>query len=230
MAILVTMGVMVYVPAASAAVLSNPSCDSETYSDVGASWTTSDDQVYGVRAPILMRQDGLLCTNSEDDDFESPWIAVEQIVGAGITQIGFDHDWNSMGNEHYCRFWAIGHGAPHDYDCGGTADGVTVYFEINTYSTGDNDYYSVEDCGTEGDFSDCTQENGSQLAYVNDNDVAVASEETNHSCASQILGSNADPVTYGNDSWGTVGNDGSSWDGRSWSSLPSSDNNCFERL
>jgi len=224
----VIIGINTPVGVASASPLDNPSCDAVNYSWVGANWTTSDNQVYGVRAPVFMRQDGELCTNSEDDDFESPWISVEQEKGEGITQIGFDHDWDSMGNEHFCRFWAIGDGVPHDYDCGDTPDRTTVYFEITTYSADDNIYYSVEDCGTGGDFSDCTQKSGSQLAYVNNNSEADSNQETDHSCASHMLGSYEIPVLSGNDEWGTVGNDGSSWDGRDWTILSSDDNDCSD--
>jgi hypothetical protein len=151
-----------------------------------------------------------------------PWIAIYQNDGDHIVQIGFDHDWNSSGAEHYCRFWANGTGNPHDYDCSGTSDGTTVFFRIERYlKSGGGMFYRIDDCGTEGDFNNCTREDGNQGAFT----VSASAgglQETDHPCASQMLGSNAHRTTFGNSSWGTVGEDGSGWDVHSWSDFTSS--------
>lgn len=214
------MAMIAHTPVALAVVF-NPQCDGASNVQTGGLWQPSNGDAEGIGAPILLRQDGNLCVNSGLDDFESPWIALEQVQGSGITQIGFDHDWNAQGGEHYCRFWAIGTGIPHDYDCSGTADGKYVFFRIQTYSTpGGNLLYSVDDCGTGGNFDNCTEESGNQAAYIN-NAFAEAGQEVDHPCVSQMLGSNPDPMNFGNSNWGTVGNNGG-WNIKSWSGFVNS--------
>ncbi len=93
-------------------------------------------------------------------------------------------------------------------------DGTTVYFLINVYADGTTDRYGIEDCGTKGDFSSCVQKDGSQAIFPVASGEGI--EETNYGCTTQVLGSNPDPVDFGNNNWGMVANDGSSWDVRKW--------------
>src|SRR5262252_3680724 len=91
------VGVLVNVVAYAPPALANPQCFALDYDFVGYNWTPAGNDVEGVRAPIKMRTDGELCSNSNLDGFTASWIAIEQQNGNGITQIGFDHHWDSTG-------------------------------------------------------------------------------------------------------------------------------------
>jgi hypothetical protein len=166
------------------------------------------------------RTDGLLCENSDWNAFNADWIGIQDPKVGQLAQIGFEHDFNASDVGHYCRFWATGAGFPHDYDCGSDPDDTMVYFKIVMYQNvqGGN-YYDVLDCGTEGDFSNCTLENGTQVAFANPQAVVVS--EQNYFCTIEIMGSNSDRVYYGNSSWNVDGEDSSGWAQRSWSFSPS---------
>ncbi len=113
------------------------------------------------------------------------------------------------------RFWAIGTGVPEDYDCSGQKDNESVYFLIQENLAGK---YGINDCGTGGDFSNCTLKNNGQAAFTNAN--ALATEETDYACTEEILGINYSPVQFGNSNWGLVGNDFTGWDVRNWTTFP----------
>jgi hypothetical protein len=89
-----------------------------------------------------------------------------------------------------------------------------VYFLVQVYNSGEDEFYEIDDCGTEGDFNSCTQENASQPAFSEAGAEGI--EETDYSCVTQLLGESGDEVYFGNSNWGIVGNDGSGWDVRSW--------------
>lgn len=55
-----------------------------------------------------------------------------------------------------------------------------------------------------------------------------AGQEVDHPCVSQMLGSNPNPMNFGNSSWGTVGNNGG-WNIRSWSGFVNSCPSDYER-
>ena len=207
---------MLHAPVALAQADTPPQCFAVDYDFAGASWRPSDGAVDGIRAPINMVRDGLLCAGSQSlgNDFVSPWIGIEDHNSHGITQIGFDHSWGPDGNPRYCRFWATGIGMPHDYDCGADPNGTTVYFRVETYESADNTYYKVYDCGVSGFSNPCTIKNAGTRAYSNA--YASAASETNHGCASYMQGSTSDKVTFGNSLWRLDGNDGSGWGARTW--------------
>ncbi len=120
-----------YARPASAAAPANPACSAQDkYDFVGWKWAPSNNDVVGVRAPINMRTDGLLCSDAGHDAFAANWIAIVSQKTGGITQIGFDHDYNSQGESVWCRFWAIGTGVAHDYKCGVDANNTFVYFRV----------------------------------------------------------------------------------------------------
>jgi hypothetical protein len=223
------IGVMANMPAARAET-DNPPCNVGLGNvQEGGYWAPANGDAEGIRAPINLRKDGELCTTAMSDDFASDWIALTQNTGAGITQIGWDHHWNSGGGVEYCRFWAIGTGHPNFYDCT-DSDETTVYFRIQTYNDGGTLRYDVDDCGTAGDFNDshCTQKSGSQAAYVN-GATAFADQEVDHPCVSFMLGSMAITVNYGNDNFGLVGNDGSGWVVKNWTGFVDSCTNDYKK-
>jgi hypothetical protein len=184
---------------------------------VGWGWTPSNQDVEGVRAPINMRTDGLLCSNIHQDPFAANWIAIVQQNGSGITQIGFVHEPNSQGQFVWCRFWAIGEGVSHDYDCGVDPNNTFVYFRVQQYLSGLSPFYKVEDCGTEGDFNHCTTMNGTQPAYADP--ASEVASETDFGCEVYMLGSTSDAVQYGNSSWRLDGESSSGWAPRTWSAF-----------
>jgi hypothetical protein len=221
--------IVVFVPysavaaARTGALPRNPGCD-VAFGNVqmGAYWQPSNGDVGGIRAPINLRRDWELCTDSNDDDFMAVWIAIEQGTfngnATGITQAGWIHERNGNGTaSEDCRFWAIGIGVSNAYDCT-DSDNTTVYFRIDTYSAPGGDlFYNVDDCGTAGNFDNCTNKSASQDAYSSA--FASPTSEVVHPCQSVMLGSPGDTVDYGNDNWGVVGNNGSGWDIRSWTAF-----------
>jgi hypothetical protein len=164
-----------------------------------------------------MRLDGGLCGTTSDDPFAANWIGIQVQSGAEITQIGVEKDFNpSTGTAQYCRFWAIGAGIAHDYDCGTDNDGTYIFFQISRYynPTTRLYYYEVGDCGTSGGYGNCTSKNGAQEAYSDPEGEVVA--ETDHGCVIHMLGTSARPVNYGTSSNPVQGMDSSSWATRNW--------------
>jgi hypothetical protein len=174
-------------------------------------WTRTAFDVYGVRAPVQARNDGGLCGSRADDPFAAGWIGIQQESGSGITQIGYEKDFDANSVAHWCRFWAIGTGFPHDYGTCNTTDDTFIYFEIvRYYDTPTRTYrYNVEDCGTGGGYGNCTNKSSSQAAYGNPE--GVVSAETDYGCVVHILGSDADRQNYGTSSYPVQGMDSSSW-------------------
>jgi hypothetical protein len=195
----------------------NPPCPSFRTSAPFWLWTRSDVAVFGIRAPVQMRTNGLLCLPVSDLPFAAAWIGIQQEVGNGITQIGFVHHYNSSGVGVYCRFWAIGTGSPHFYDCGGTPNGKYVFFKIKRYyDTPTRTYrYAVDDCGEAGGYGSCTVKSGSQAAYGNPEGIVAA--ETNYGCTIRIMGSGSAPTHYGTSSYPVQGYV-TTWATRTWSS------------
>ena len=144
----------------------------------------------------------------------SKWIAIESDTTNDLAQIGFDHTYTSGGVSEYCRVRAIGTGIPVLYDCTGQPAGETVYFPIQL---NDDGVYDIEDCGTGGNFNNCTSENAGQAAFGSA--AGAASTEANYGCSLELLGVNYDAVDYGNDNWGLVGNNGSGWVAKSWTPI-----------
>jgi hypothetical protein len=226
-------GALVNVTAYAPLALANTACghdqpikpnprtgDPGTYNFVGWTWTPAGNDVEGVRAPILIRLDGSLCANTTHTAFATAWIAIQDQNSQGITQIGYDRHFNSDGSTSHCRFWAIGTGAPHYYDCD-DSNGTFVYFRIVQYLIGANPFYMVEDCGTaSGGFNNnCTTENATQAAYAAPQGAVFSETDYGDSlsgCPTQMLGDNTNPVLYGNSSWDLNGKNSSGWATRGW--------------
>jgi hypothetical protein len=189
------------------------SCPSVSYNAPFWLWVKSANDVYGVRAPVEMRTDGGLCVpgSGSEDSFAAAWIGIQQQVGNGITQIGFINLYGSG----WCRFWAIGTGLAHVYDCGGTSNSHYVYFEINRYydSPTRTYRYAIYDCGEAGGYGNCTAKDGSQAAYGNPEGVIAA--ETDYGCTVQIMGTASSPTHYGTTS-NPVEGFVTSWLSRTW--------------
>lgn len=180
-------------------------------------WVRSANDVYGVRAPVEMRLDGGLCGAAADYPFAASWIGIQGQSGGVITQVGVEKDFNpTTGAAQYCRFWAIGTGIAHDYDCGTDNDGVYIFFRISRYydPTTHLYYYEIDDCGTSGGYGNCTNKNDAQEAY-SDPEGEVAAE-TDFGCVVHLLGTSARPVNYGTSSNPVQGLDSSSWATRNW--------------
>ncbi|HEY7146098.1 MAG TPA: hypothetical protein VH637_17810 [Streptosporangiaceae bacterium] len=207
--------VSVVLPApAAVAQPGNPPCPAVDYDFSGGNWEPSNGVVAGVRAPIKIRKDGLLCSNTQHDSFVAIWIGIGQMHGDHLAQIGFDHHYNKDGNPIFCRFWAIGTGFPHYYNCKQIADDTSIFFKIESFQAGTSSLYKIQDCGTGGDFSNCTTENATQAAFGSARGETVS--ETDHGCASFMLGATSDKVIFGNSNWRLVGNNGATWGPRAW--------------
>lgn len=220
---LLVVGAAFYTPSAMAkpAIPADPQCPSENDVQVWGQWAPTNGIVNGIRAPVELRTDGLLCLNEPGFlPAVTEYIGIENSAATRIAQIGFQHHFTSGGVVENCRFWATGTGTPTFYDCTGQTDHETVYFMIDT----DVDQnYSIGDCGTDGDFDNCTQKSDSQAVFTSAFDLS--SSEANYACTEQILGSNPDPVTFGNNNWGLVGQNGSGWVGKTWSAVGPDDSN-----
>jgi hypothetical protein len=222
-AVALVAGIVVNLVAYAPPALANPACQTYRPNFASWTWTPSSNDVAGVRAPILIRTDGELCSGG-NQTFITAWIGIQDQHSNGITQIGYDRHFNSSGTAEHCRFWAIGTGSPHYYDCETDANDTFVFFRIEQYRANDGQlYYNVEDCGTEGDFNNCTIKSGTQPVYLAPQG-SVASEvnygDVQDGCPEQMLGSSSDPVLYGNSSWGLRGKNSSGWAARSWAAGP----------
>jgi len=212
---------LAYAPAVQA-VPADPSCTSSyTYDFVFWTWTPSGDDANGIRAPIKLRRDGELCTNTSNYAFNASWIGIYQQPGTGnnLAQIGVEHDFaNGVG--HWCRFWAVGTGFPaHDYYCA-DADDTQIYFKIEV--TGSPPVYAIYDCGTAGNFGPpCTLKDSSQGTFAEP--IGTGTSEVDYSCVNsgdvpviRMMGQGSDRVWFGNSSWNIDGKDSNGWAQRSW--------------
>jgi len=197
----------------------NPSCNS----NIGSSWTGFDwipggsNHLYGVRAPVKRRVDGLLCTDSGHDSTSSVWIAIQAVSGgSNIVQIGFIHKYDSQGVGEWCRFWEIPGINPRAYGCGTDNDDEQVYFKIEQFCSGQGCTYVIYDCGTGGDFTNCNPQDSSTPLFGSPA-VGVASE-AHFYCNVRMMGQGSDRVWYGNATWGTSIEDNNGWSiNRNWS-------------
>jgi len=211
MAIGAVVGTVVGPAGAASAAPANPTCNSNSGSTWdGWQWIPgSSNHLYGVRAPVKLRTDGLLCTNSKNNSTSSVWIAIQATNGSGFVQIGFIHKFNSSGVGEWCRFWENNNNLPQAYDCGNDADDTQVYFRIEQVCTAFGCNYATEDCGTGGDFTNCNVKDSS-IAIFSSPAVAVNSE-AHFWCDVRMMGQGSDRVWYGNSTWATSIDDNSGW-------------------
>jgi hypothetical protein len=184
-------------------------------------WTPGSGDISGVRAPIEMRFDGLVCGGGPEEAFASSWIAIESSAGNSITQIGFLHFFNSvLGTGEFCRVWAIDGGAAHTYGCNQQTNHTIVYFEIVRFTDPSTHaiLYDILDCGTAGGYGNCASENSTQGAYSSAfSPVAAETDYGQSACTVRIMGSTTDAQKFGTSSFpieGTLGT--SSWQTRSY--------------
>jgi hypothetical protein len=172
----------------------NPTPCTGSDEGLGAVHTDGADYVPGIEAPIGINTDGALCDNAAD--FVADWIGVQNGSQTSIAQIGIEHDYDSSDNGRFCAFTAYGSGGLtfHDYNCS-IINSDFYYFLITPYG-GDYDLY---DCGTASGsttlpYGSCVSKNASQALFTNS--VGLATTETDV-CSNRIMGSTANPVTYG---------------------------------
>ena len=206
------------------AALADPSCPKPAPQHAFAGWTwnpASGDYVNGVRAPIRLRRDGLLCILQQGElegAFNASWIGIGNPNGGftALVQIGFIHDLNAQGNPEWCRFWFNpSQSTSKNYYCGDD-DNQQVYFEVQTYVTGGlQTFYGIYDCGIAGNFDNCNLKNGDTPLFTNDQ--AIVYSETDYDCTTYMQGQGTDRVWYGNSSWATSINDSNGWSkNRNW--------------
>src|SRR5215471_1845478 len=108
-----------------------PTCPARALHDwTGGTWEPGDHDVFGVRAPVEARKDGQVCANApREEGHADAWIAITNNNSNGITQAGIIHVYNqSLGHAQWCKFWAIGTGRDHIYNCHVT-NNTFYYFE-----------------------------------------------------------------------------------------------------
>lgn len=206
------------VPASGA----NPTCPAKLAGDMqGMTWMPPRSDLSGVRAPIEMKTDGLVCSGGTYYGFAASWIGIESGGFNSITQVGVYHFYNNgTGTGEFCRFWAIDGGAPHTYGCNQQVNDQLVYFEIFRFTDPSTHMllYDILDCGTAGGYGSCTGKDSSQVAYSTA--FGIASAETDYgqdACTVQIMGSSTAAQRFGTSAYpieGTLGD--SSWQTRSF--------------
>lgn len=71
-----------------------------------------------------------------------------------------------------------------------------TYFRVASYNDNGTIRYNISDCGqSEGYNPNCHELDGTQAAYSEPVGYATAED---HSCESEIMGTNSDPQKYGN--------------------------------
>lgn len=194
------------------------SCPTAVEQD-GYYWAPSDHDVTGIRAPILLRTDTLLCSDTGSaGSLNTTWIAIQD--APDIAQIGVIRHYTADGSREWCRVWATGIGVPTFYDCSGSAtDHTYIYFLINFYIDPQlNIWYNLQDCGTDGDFDNCTSENRGQAVFTTP--TASVESEAHEACTTRIAGANSDRQFIGNSSWDLMAQNSSGWFERSWTAAP----------
>jgi len=218
--IALSAGAVVAPAGVASAVPADPGCNSNGGSTwAGWDWVPgSSNHLYGIRAPVKRRTDGLLCTNASHDSTSSVWIAIQAASGgSNIVQIGFIHKFNSSGVGEWCRFWETPTVIFRAYDCGTGSDDTQVYFKIEQFCTGSGCTYVIYDCGTGGNFSNCSPLDGATALFSSP--AAAVSSEAHFWCVVRMMGQGSDRVWYGNSSWATSIEDNSGWSkNRNWDS------------
>jgi hypothetical protein len=180
------------------------------------SWTRTDNQVYGIRAPIQSRIDGGLCGVAGGGDNPSNAIGILIEDASSHVGIGYVHEYGVSGG-HYCRFWDSPAGGGPTYDCG-TTDDQFVFFKIVRYFDSVHHVYKyeIDDCGTAGGYGNCTAEDSTSTAFSNP--AAETQSNSNFTCTIHIMGSSSDKQNIGtsNNPLQCSTDDGSSWSTRSW--------------
>jgi hypothetical protein len=193
----------------------NPSCSNTDVEFVDQTWTRSLNDVLGVRAPIDLRTNGVVCAT---DGTSSSWIGIQNAAGDQLTQIGFLHYYDtSLQTGVFCKFWENVPNPPQEYDCGITNNDTNTYFEIEQYISESEALYAIDDCGSSGGYGSCTLENGNEAAFSSPFGVAAA--EIHGACDSYMMGSESDPERYGTDSYPLEGDVPNGWAERTWSSV-----------
>jgi hypothetical protein len=197
---LISVAATVFQPIPAFAVL--PDCPSpQAYDFIKSHWTPSDNNVTGIRAPLKVRLDGLVCKDTTYPGFAAAWIAIENQDSNGITQIGWIHFYDpSIDSGKWCRFFAIGTGAVQTYGSCAPADDVFLYVKIQNQFDPERhaNFYNVYDCGTGGGYTDCVSKTWSQADYVHS--LAAIDAETNYGCTVHIMGYSADTQNDGRNS------------------------------
>jgi hypothetical protein len=167
-------------------------CASNARSQLGGIQDPADGNLFGVRAPIENRLDGLVCQSSLNLPTAS-WIGVE---GGGVNefaQIGFAHHWSSMDSRgYYCRFWAFDTGSPHYYGCDAQIEGQYVYYKILVVGPGPVYHFEIYDCGTSGSYSaaSCgTSKNSTEGTSITNMRADMGIGEATSACEQWITGS-----------------------------------------
>ncbi len=203
-------------PTATSGMAADPACNNNgTSSWDGWGWIPdSSNHLYGIRAPVKRRVDGLLCTDTGNDSTSSVWIAIQSTVAEHFVQIGFIHKFvNGAGT--WCRFWENNNNLPQSYDCGTDSDDTQVYFKIEQQCTAFGCTYVIYDCGTGGNFTNCNPMDSS-IPLFSSPEAAVNSE-AHFWCVVRMMGQGSDRVWYGNDTWATSIEDNSGWSkNRNW--------------
>jgi hypothetical protein len=176
-------------------------------------WTRSLNDVQGIRAPIDLRTNGVVCS---PNGTSSSWIGIQD--GSHLTQIGFLHYYDTnLQTGVFCKFWENLPNPPQLYSCGISNNDTYTYYKIQEYNDGSTVAYAIDDCGSSGGYSSCTQKNGTEGAYANPFGVVAA--EIHGACGSYVMGSSADPERVGTDSFPLEGDVPNGWAERTWSSI-----------
>jgi hypothetical protein len=182
-------------------------------------WTRTDNQVYGLRAPVQIRIDGGLCGVPGGGD--NPSNAIGFLIGGANTNahvgIGLVHEFGVSG-DHYCRFWDNAAGGGPTYDCTADNNDVFVFFKIvRFFDTVHHVYkYDIEDCGTAGGYANCMSKNSASTEFSGP--YGATESLANFTCLIHIMGSSSDKQNIGttnNPLQGSTDN-GSTWSTRSW--------------
>jgi hypothetical protein len=196
-----------------------PSCPGSTAYDFNRQeWDPSNQSPQGVRAPIVLNADAVTCTG--DDGFVWAYVAIDNIAGTKITQIGFRGDYDpSLGGTEYCKAWAINGGTPNFYGACSLQTNHQTFFKIHT-TPGGSPTYNIDDCSGDQTYTTCTVENSAEAEYSNA--YVFVAEETDYgrsACTVHIMGSSGNHLNIGttdNNLQGQTSQSGA-WDVRTFS-------------
>jgi hypothetical protein len=146
--------------------------------------------VQEIKGVVVLRRNGYTCGyNAQWVDSISSWMSFESVDGSGqITQAGYQGTrWNSTGTMQWCRFWAIGTGTSHAYNCSDGTGTATEYEIVNDYGSD-----QIYDCGN-SNWSSCTLLG----AQPHKTSVAGVYGESHYPCADQLMGISSSTAQIG---------------------------------
>jgi hypothetical protein len=202
----------------------------------GGQWQPDDNHVWGERAPIQQRINGVPCDPS-GTGFRygalSMWLGIQSGTtnspGDKLVQVGHDKVYDSVFDSvTTCRWYQIVTGGVHDTGgpvrdpCPAMADDDFFYYRIVKYNDNGTNRYRISSCGfSNPTYSNCTTLDNGTPVFSTDYAIGAA-ESIVDTCATVMFGSPGDPDDIGGPVYPAQiqGESSNPWDAKNYNGLP----------